>query len=61
MKYFFHNVISVSVGGKNLTNVKDVQAGMISGSAHSDGGDGSSRVAWGRTAFVKLTYNFKKF
>ena len=54
-------MFSISVGGKNLTDVKDVQAGMVSGGAHSGGGDGASRVAWGRSAFVKLTYNFKKF
>jgi outer membrane receptor for ferrienterochelin and colicins len=61
MKNFFQNMFAVSVGGKNLTDVKDVQAGMVSGGAHSGGADGASRVAWGRTVFVKLTYNFKKF
>ncbi len=61
MKNFLQNMFSISVGGKNLTDVKDVQAGMVSGGAHSGGADGASRVAWGRTAFVKLTYNFKKF
>jgi outer membrane receptor for ferrienterochelin and colicins len=61
MKNFWQNRFSVSIGGKNLLDVKDVGAGMVSGGAHTGGNDGSSRVAWGRTAFVKLTYNFKKF
>ncbi len=61
MKSFMQNMFSVSVGGKNLLNVKDVSAGIVNSGAHSGGSDGASRVAWGRTAFVKLTYNFKKF
>lgn len=61
MKSFRQNMFSVAVGGKNLLNVKDVGAGTVNSGAHSGGGDGSSRIAWGRTAFVKLTYNFKKF
>jgi outer membrane receptor for ferrienterochelin and colicins len=61
MKSFMQNRYSISVGGKNLLDVKDVQSSMVSGGAHSGGGDGSSRVAWGRTAFVKFSYNLKKF
>jgi len=61
MKSFRQNMFSVSVGGKNLLDVKDVSAGTVNSGAHSGGGDGASRIAWGRTAFVKLTYNFKKF
>ena len=61
MKSFRQNMFAVSVGGKNLLDVKDVETGIVNSGAHSGGGDGSSRVAWGRTAFVKLTYNFRKF
>lgn len=60
MKNFMQNRFNVSVGGKNLLDVRDVQSGMVNGGAHSGGGDGASRIAWGRTAFVKLAYNFKK-
>jgi len=60
MKSFMQNMFSVTVGGKNLFDVRDVTTAMVNSGAHSGGGDGSSRVAWGRTAFVKLTYNFKK-
>jgi len=61
MKNFLQNRFSISVGGKNLMDVKDVKAGMVSSGAHSGGDDGSSHVAWGRTAFVKLAYIFNKF
>jgi outer membrane receptor for ferrienterochelin and colicins len=60
MKSFHHNMFSVSVGGKNLLDVKDVQSGTMNSGAHTSGGDGASRVAWGRTVFVKFSYNFKK-
>jgi len=60
MKSFMQNRFSLTVGGKNLLNVRDVTSSIVNSGAHSGGGDGSSRVAWGRTAFVKLTYNFKK-
>jgi outer membrane receptor for ferrienterochelin and colicins len=61
MKSFRQKMFSVTVGGKNLLDVNDVSAGTVNSGAHSGGGDGSSRIAWGRTVFVKLTYNFKKF
>ncbi len=61
MKSFSQNRFSVSIGGKNLLDVKDVKAGIVNSGAHTGGGDGASRVAWGRTAFMKLTYNFRKF
>jgi len=60
MKSFMQNRFAVSAGGKNLLDVRDVKAGVANSGAHSGGGDGASRIAWGRTAFVKLTYNFKK-
>jgi len=61
MKSFLQNMFSITAGGKNLLDVQDVQSGIVNSGAHTGGGDGASRVAWGRTAFVKLTYNFKKF
>lgn len=61
MKSFFNNRFAVSVGGKNLFDVKDVLGAGAVGGAHSGGSDGASRVAWGRTAFVKLAYNFNKY
>lgn len=61
MKSFLQNMFSITVGGKNLLDVQDVQSGIVNSGAHTGGGDGAARVAWGRTAFVKFTYNFKKF
>jgi outer membrane receptor for ferrienterochelin and colicins len=61
MRSFFHNKFTVTIGGKNLFDVRDVGSAVVNSGAHSGGSDGSSRVAWGRTAFVKLTYNFNKF
>jgi outer membrane receptor for ferrienterochelin and colicins len=61
MKSFIQNMFTVSVGGKNLFDVKDVEASIVNSGAHSGGSDGASRVAWGRTVFIKLSYNFKKF
>jgi outer membrane receptor for ferrienterochelin and colicins len=60
LKSFLQNSFSVSVGGKNLFNVQDVEAGIVNSGAHTNSGSGASRVAWGRTVFLKLTYNFKK-
>lgn len=60
MKSFIQNRFSISIGGKNLLDVKDVKAGIVNSGAHTGGGDGASRIAWGRTAFVKFAYNFKK-
>ena len=59
VKGFFHNLLNVSCGGKNLFDVNSVQGAMGSSGAHSSS-SGSTIVAWGRTAFVKFTYNFKK-
>ncbi len=60
IKSFWQNHLSVSVGGKNLFNVKTIPAVGAQGSAHSSSGD-SVDVAWGRTFFVKLSYNFNKY
>ncbi len=60
MKSFKQNMFSVTVGGKNLLDVNNVSTSVVNSGAHSGGSDGSSSVAWGRTAFLKLTYNFKK-
>ncbi len=61
MKSFKQNMFSVTVGGKNLLDVSNVNSSIVNSGAHSGGGNGSTSVAWGRTFFLKLTYNFKKF
>ena len=60
MKSFLRNHFSISAGEKNLFNVKTVAAVGAQGGAHSSGTD-SANIAWGRTFFVKLAYNFNKY
>jgi outer membrane receptor for ferrienterochelin and colicins len=60
VKFLFKDKLSVAAGGKNLLDVKDVKAGMVNSGAHTSS-DGASRIAWGRSYFVKLTYNFTRF
>ena len=51
--------ITLTIGGKNLMNVQNVQAN-IAGSIHGGGASNSAPIAWGRTFFVKLDFNFWK-
>lgn len=59
VKNFFQSRLAVSVGGKNLFDVTNVEAGMGGSGAHS-ASNGASVIAWGRTVFVRLTYNYRK-
>lgn len=53
---FFNKLIGVSIGVKNIFDVKNIN-GVTSGSAHSSGGNSVS-VGTGRSYFVKLDINF---
>ena len=53
---FFNKLIGVSIGVKNIFDVKNI-TGVTSGSAHSSGGNSVS-VGTGRSYFVKLDINF---
>lgn len=55
-KKFFKNKIAITIGSKNIFDVKNVDA-VAMGGAHSGGG-GNSMIAMGRTYFVKLNLNF---
>ncbi len=46
---FWNNKISVTVGGKNLFDVTNLQSTLNTGGAHSSG---NQAIAWGRTAFI---------
>ena len=59
-KFFLMNKLVVGGGVKNIFDVTDVDAAAMAGGAHSGGGSGYS-VGWGRTFFLKLTYNFMKY
>jgi len=56
-KKFLDKKLQVTVGSKNLFDVKNISS-FTSGGAHSGGGSGGSPVAMGRTYFVKLAFNF---
>jgi outer membrane receptor for ferrienterochelin and colicins len=59
-KAFFKNRLVVVVGGKNLFNNTTIPStGASGGSVHSGGGD--IPIGWGRSIFLKLTYNFNKY
>ena len=46
-------------GVKNIFDVTDVNASAVVGGAHSGSTSGYA-VGWGRSFFLKLTYNFIK-
>lgn len=46
----------VTVGGKNLFNVTNINSTASQGGIHSGS---SAPIAWGRTAFVSLSYNIR--
>lgn len=60
-KPFFNDVLNISTGIKNMLNVTTVNGSGGSSGAHSGGGNGESSIAYGRTFFIKLNYNFSKF
>jgi outer membrane receptor for ferrienterochelin and colicins len=56
---FFRNRFKVVVGAKNLFNNTTLPSTSASqGTAHSGGGD--IPIGWGRTLFMKVSYNFSK-
>lgn len=56
MKSFYNDRIGVSIGAKNLFDVKSINATGSDSGVHS--GSGSSvPVAWGRTFFVKINFS----
>jgi outer membrane receptor for ferrienterochelin and colicins len=54
---FFDNMITFTLGAKNLFDVKDVQQTGVSGGVHSAGG--SNPVSWGRTFTLAFRLNVK--
>ena len=61
-KKFWHNVVLVSTGVKNIFDNKEIGGvGAGSSSGHGSGGGASSLVGYGRTFFLSLKYNFVKY
>lgn len=59
-KDFWNKRILVAIGAKNLLNVTNVLSSGASGGVHSSGGS-SSPIAWGRSAYIRLSFNFDTF
>ena len=57
IRYFFKKKMNLTIGAKNLFDVGNIVSGQFTGGVHSGGG-GNIPVAWGRTYFTKLVYNF---
>lgn len=57
-KSFLKKHLTVTAGGKNLFNVTDITATGAQGGVH-EGSSSSVPVAWGRTAFIKISYDLK--
>lgn len=57
---FFRNQLTLSLGGKNLLNVKNVFSTGGGDGAHS-GGSGDLPAGWGRTFFVKAAWKFIRY
>lgn len=56
---FLNNSIEIGIGGKNLFDNKNVLSHGSGGGAHSGAGS-DTPVGWGRTFFVRVSYNFLK-
>ncbi|SMD33896.1 outer membrane receptor for ferrienterochelin and colicins [Reichenbachiella faecimaris] len=56
----FFKTLSISLGAKNLMDVTSVNNTSNTSSAHAGNGDGQSSIAYGRSYFLKLNYNFSK-
>jgi len=59
-KGFYRNWIRLSMGVKNIFDVKIVQKTGIAGAAHEGSTEGEN-VGWGRTYFLKLSFNLDKY
>nr|WP_294860673.1 TonB-dependent receptor plug domain-containing protein [uncultured Fluviicola sp.] len=58
-QWFLKKTLSVSLGGKNLLNVTNINAGSgTSGGAHVSN-TGTAPIAWGRSFYLNITYLIK--
>jgi len=56
---FFNNALEIGLGGKNLFDNKNVLSSGGGSGPHSGSGNDTA-VGWGRTFFVRISYNFLK-
>ncbi|AWH84382.1 TonB-dependent receptor [Flavobacterium album] len=55
-KGFFGGKLDATLGGRNLLNVVNIRSNVAAGGAH-DAGSSSISMGYGRSYFLKLTYN----
>jgi outer membrane receptor for ferrienterochelin and colicins len=58
---FLKNSLEIFVGAKNIFDNTNVNSYGSKGNVHSGGNSGESPVGWGRTFFIRLSYNFIKY
>lgn len=54
------DVLTIGIGAKNLLDLTSVNNNISTGGAHSSNSDGRSSVAYGRSFFIKISYQFIK-
>jgi len=59
-KGFWNSRIRLSAGVKNIFNTTTIPSTGGGGGAHG-GGSGGTNISWGRTVFLKLTFQFNKY
>lgn len=52
--------LTIGAGAKNILNLTAVDNNISTGGAHSSNSDGRSSVAYGRSFFIKISYQFNK-
>ena len=52
------DALTIGIGAKNILNLTSVNNNISSGGAHSSNSDGRSSVAYGRSFFLKINYQF---
>lgn len=55
---FLRDRLMLSVGGKNLLNIQNLRSSAATGGTHSGGGT-ETPLAWGRSAFIQLSYDIR--
>jgi outer membrane receptor for ferrienterochelin and colicins len=56
----FNYGIQISTGIKNLTNITSIQNNFTGGGAHSGNNNGQTAMAYGRSYFLRINYQFNK-
>jgi len=59
-KGFWNSRFRLSAGVKNIFNTTTIPSTGGGGGGHGDGG-GSTNISWGRTVFLKLSFQFNKY